>query len=108
MAISKLVYKASKVFGVLLAAFLSLCLFTILKSTRSSWKAERFSDSITIGESVATVVGRAKRDGKIIVIEDAPGGPVFVFPGFVFSRAACRVKAANGVVVSKSWRPASD
>ena len=71
-------------------------------------RARVFCDSVSVGEPVKEVLGRAKTE-NIMFINSVPDTKyMFLFHGFVFGHATCVVVVDKGLVQSKICRPVTD
>jgi hypothetical protein len=108
MTLKPLIKRALKIIGgiALTIAVLSTCVIFI--NYRALMKAQRFSDSVTIGESAERVIARAESERAIVVISTTGSSAHVLFHGFVFDHAVCRIDIENQRVKGKEFRGLRD
>lgn len=74
----------------------------IFLNQRAERHAAAFCDGVAISSPVAEAVTRAKSMGIRLYHSDDMPGEVFLFPGWLFNMAECRVETLDGRI-TKKW-----
>ena len=80
----------------------------VFMNDRAERRAAAFCDGVAPGSPVADAIERATlQEIRHYTLRETPG-EVFLFPGWVFNMAECRVDVQGGVVTKKSVTEARD
>ena len=75
---------------------------------RAFMTAQRFYDSIVIGESIEFVIVRAESERAIVAISTTGSSAHILFHGFVFDHAVCKIEIENKRVKGKEFQGLRD
>ena len=90
----------------LTVVLLVACLIVI--NYRALMRAQRFYDSVAIGEPSEMVLSRAESERATVVLNTTGTSALILFHGFVFDHAVCRVDIENQRVKGKEFRGLRD
>jgi len=97
-----------KALGAFSLVVVIMVLALVVLNYRALLKAQRFYDSVAIGESRETVLSRAESRRATVVLNTTGSSALILFHGFVYDYSVCRVDFENQQVSAKEFRGLRD